>query len=112
MDDHYDGHYEGEDVDEGGGALEDYGVCEEDCAGVADWLDAGGVCAGGGADEGAEGEGRLLAYGLQVAEAHGGRVVRGAQVGGGGGGCGGLVMGNERLLVVARSVELSGQVVG
>ncbi len=74
--DHDDGHGQGEDVHRVGGALEDDGVGEFEGAGVAGSHYAGG--GGGGdvgawADEGAEGDGGLGAYCGEVAEGHGGQ---------------------------------------
>lgn len=76
MQDHDDGHGEGEDVHGIGGALEDDGVRQFDGAGVAGRHDpggGGGGDAGAGADKGAEGDGGLGAYCGEVAEGHGGR---------------------------------------
>ena len=73
MQDHDDGHGEGDEVHEVDGGLEDDCVGELDAAGVAgrengggigDWVD--------GTDERAEGQGALLAYCCEVAECHDG----------------------------------------
>ena len=73
--DHDNGHDEGDNVHGGRGALEDDGVGELDVARVAVGLDAHAVGRVAGPDGGAEREGRRVAEGGEVAEArHGGRV--------------------------------------
>lgn len=75
--DHDDGHDDGDDVHGRGGALEDDGVGQLDVARVAVRLDAHAVVVVDGPDGGAEGEGRLVAEGGEVAEArHDGREIR------------------------------------
>lgn len=75
--DHDDGHDDGDDVHGRGGALEDDGVGQLDVARVAVRLDAHAVVVVERADGGAEGQGRRVAEGGEVAEArHGGREMR------------------------------------
>lgn len=70
MEDHDDGHDQGDDVHEGGGALEDDGICELNVASVAFWFYADAqLDIGDASDDGAEWYGCTLAYPLEITEA-------------------------------------------
>ena len=69
--DHDHGHYEGDDMGEGGSALEDDGIRELDVASVAiGFYPNAKIGIANAAHEGAEGYRRIAAYRVEVAEAH------------------------------------------